>query len=130
MFVVCFFAMLTHNVMAAMCFQTPPTNYKLNPVFIVCLPNWITFPFGSPSYLGRIAILVTFLSLSLGHILWVTLCGSNCVSHIKLFIFCGSHYVGHSLWVSLCGPQFVGHIVFVYVVCVPNMTIMHHIWPI
>ena len=52
-----------------------------------------------------------------GHIVWVTLCGSHCVGHIVWVTLCRSHCVGHIAWVTLCGSHCVGHCVRYCVKC-------------
>ena len=60
----------------------------------------------------------------MGHIVWVTLCGSHFVGHIVWVTLCGSHCVGHTVWVILCGLYCVSHYLpFMYVICVLNVSL-------
>ena len=70
------FTVLTQHVMAAICFRILISNYAFKLAFIVLLIRTV-----SPSHLCRLPIYVVFL-VCVGHIVWVTLCGSVYVYHI------------------------------------------------
>ena len=48
------------------------------------------------------AIILSLFSPFVGHIEWVTLCGSHCVGHIEWVTLSGSYCVGHIVLCQVC----------------------------
>ena len=67
------------------------SNFVFQLCIHICMPSWLCL-----SWLGHLAIWVTFPSGSptyLGHIVWVKLCGLHCVGQIVCITLCLSHFV-------------------------------------